>query len=95
MYKNSKGVFFSESVMRFSNLQNKYSKSLSWTWNLNFLPITVNNLFKFQAQDSDLEYSFWRFDKHIALSENKPPLVPALRGLQNAVTTIREFYFMY
>ena len=26
-------------------------------------------LFKFQAQDSDLECLFWRFDKHIALSE--------------------------
>ena len=33
----------------------KYSKSLSWTWNLKFLPLTVNNLFKFQAQDNDLE----------------------------------------
>ena len=30
--------------------------------------------FKFQVQDSDLEYLFWRFDKHIALSENKLPL---------------------
>ena len=25
---------------------------LSWAWNLKFLPISVNNLFKFQAQDS-------------------------------------------
>ena len=33
-----------------------------------FLPVTVNNLFKFQAQDSDLEYLFWS-------SEKKPPLV--------------------
>ena len=31
--------------------------------------------FKFQVQDSDLEYLFWRFDKHIALSEKKLPLV--------------------
>ena len=30
--------------------------------------------FKFQVQDSDLEYLFWRFDKHIALSEKKLPL---------------------
>ena len=29
--------------------------------------------FKFQVQDSDLEYFFWRFDKNIALSENKLP----------------------
>ena len=33
------------------------------------------NLFKFQAQDSDLEYLFWRFDKHIALSEKNLPLI--------------------
>ena len=36
---NSKGVFFSESAMCFSNLQISkkiYSKKLSWTWNLNF-----------------------------------------------------------
>ena len=30
--------------------------------------------FKFQVQDSDLEYLSWRFDKHIALSEKKLPL---------------------
>ena len=33
--------------------------------------------FKFQVQDSDLEYFFfeiWRFEKRIALSEKKPPL---------------------
>ena len=27
--------------------------------------------FKFQVQDSDLEYLFWRFDKPITLSEKK------------------------
>ena len=34
--------------------------------------------FKFQVQDRDLEYLFWIFDKHIALSEseNKLPLEP-------------------
>ena len=32
-----KVAFFSESSIRFSNLQNKYSKSLSWTWNLNII----------------------------------------------------------
>ena len=42
---------------------------LSWTWKLNFLPIKVNNLFKFQAQGSDLEYLFWQCEKHITLSE--------------------------
>ena len=30
--------------------------------------------FKFQVQDSDLEYLFWQCEKHIALSEKKPPL---------------------
>ena len=58
-----KGSFFSESAMCFSNLQNEYSKSLSWTWSLNLPPLTVKNLFEFQAQDSDLEYLFWRFEK--------------------------------
>ena len=56
-----------------------------------FPAITVNNLFKFQAQDSDLEYLFWRFDEHIALSEKKLPLANlsfsgskiARRGLSN------------
>ena len=52
--------------MCLSNLQKKYSKSLSWSWNLNFPPITENSLFKFQAQDSsDLESLFCRFEKRI------------------------------
>ena len=62
-------VAFSESATCLSNLQNDYPKSLSWTWNLNFPPITVKNLFKFKAQDSDLEYRFWRFEKRIVLSK--------------------------
>ena len=39
-------------------LQNKYSKSLSWAENLNFPPKSINILFKFSAEDSDLEYLF-------------------------------------
>ena len=34
--------------------------------------------FKFQVQDSDLEYfilEIWRFEKRISLSEKKPPLI--------------------
>ena len=49
--QSTKGGFFSESAIRFSNLQiskKKYSKKLSWTWNL-----------KFQVQDSSLEYFFF------------------------------------
>ena len=30
---------------------------------------TSKHLFKFQAQDSDLEYLFWIFEKYIPLSE--------------------------
>ena len=41
--------------------------------NLNFLP-TVNNLFKFSAQDSDLEYLFWQYKNFPVSSDLKPPL---------------------
>ena len=51
-----KGGFKSEDTGEFLHLQHQYSKSLYWAENLNFLPKTVNNLFKFFAQDSDLEY---------------------------------------
>ena len=53
-----KGGFFQKvwCVFQFSK---KYSKLLSWTWNLNFPPITVNNKFKFQAQDGNLEYFYF------------------------------------
>jgi hypothetical protein len=39
--------------------------------------LCIGGRFKFQVQDSFLEYFFfeiWRFEKHIALSEKKPPL---------------------
>ena len=51
-----KGGFMSEDTGKILRLQHKYSKLLSWAENLNFPPKTVNNLFKFSAQDSDLEY---------------------------------------
>ena len=47
-----KGGFKSEETGGFLLRQNKYSKSLFWAENLNFPPKTVNNLFKFSAQDS-------------------------------------------
>ena len=47
--------FKSEDTGELLHLQSKYSKSLAWAENLNFPPKTVNNLFKFSAQDSDLE----------------------------------------
>ena len=52
----AKGGFFSEGEIRFSNLQNRLLQIT--ILNLKFeIPahITVNNLFKFQAQDGDLE----------------------------------------
>ena len=36
----------------------KYSKLLSSAWNLNFLFTVIGGKFKFQVQDSDLEYFF-------------------------------------
>ena len=50
-----KGGFMSEDTGGFFHCQNKYFKSLSWAENLNFPPKLVDNLFKFSAQDSDLE----------------------------------------
>ena len=55
--------------MCFSNLQNKYSKSLS----CKFFTV-MGEKFKFQVQDSYSEFLFWRFDKLIALSEKTLPL---------------------
>ena len=49
--------------------------------NLKFEFPAHNNLFKFQAQNSDLEYLFWRSEKCMALSEKKPPL--AFRSYDN------------
>ena len=43
----SKVSFKSEETGEFFRCQNKYSKSLSWAENLNFLPKTANNLFNF------------------------------------------------
>jgi hypothetical protein len=40
--------------------------------------------FKFQVQDSDLEYLFWQCKKYIALSEKKPPL-------EQLITTILQY----
>ena len=54
-----KGGFLSESEIRFSNLQNKLLQITILNFILKFPPIIVNNIFKFQAQDSDLEYFFF------------------------------------
>ena len=65
----NKGGFKSEETGEFLHLQNKYSIPLSWAENLNFLPKTLNNLFKFSAQDTDLEYLFWRSTNYPVPSE--------------------------
>ena len=69
---SAKGGFFSKSAMCFSHCQNKYSKSVSWAWNLNKLFSVMGGKFKFQVQESDLEYLFWQCEKLIALSEKRP-----------------------
>ena len=56
--------------------------------NLNKLFTVIGEKFKFQVQDRDLEYSFWQCEKHIALSEKKPPW--KLTG--NKITFQPEFY---
>ena len=58
MFVKAKGVFFSESEIRSSNLpifQKNHSKKLSWAWHLNKLFTIKGENFKFQVQDSDLE----------------------------------------
>ena len=61
-------------TVEFFHCQHKCSKSLSWAENLNFPPKTVNNLFKFSAQDSDLEYLCWQWKNYPVSSDLKPPL---------------------
>jgi hypothetical protein len=73
--KTTKGGFKSEDTGEFFHCQHKYSKSLSWAESLNFPPKTVNNLFKFSAQDIDLEYLCWQWKNSPVSSDLKPPLV--------------------
>ena len=64
----------SEDTGGFLHCQNKYSKSLSWAENLNKLFTDLGGKFKFSAQDSDLEYLFWRSKNPTVSSELKIPL---------------------
>ena len=73
--KYVKGGFKSEDTREFSLLQNKCSKSLSWADNLNKLFTDLGGNFKFSAQDSDLEYLFWRSKNPPVSSDLKPPLI--------------------
>ena len=80
-----KGGFKSEDTGEFLQCQHKYSISLSWAENLNFSPKTVNNLFKFSAQDSDLEYFFWQGKKSSVSSDLKTPLQVILFEINRAI----------
>ena len=71
---NNKGGFKSEDTGEYLLLQNKYSKSLSWAENLNKLFTVLGGKFKFSAQDSNLEYLFWRSKNPPVSSDLKPPL---------------------
>jgi hypothetical protein len=51
----------------------------------NHYPEAVNNLFKFSAQDSDLEYLFWRRKNSPVSSDLKPPTKSCLQ-LDVAIT---------
>ena len=42
--------------------------------------------FKFQVQDSDLEYLFWQCEKYIALSAKKSPLAEIERTIDIIIT---------
>ena len=85
VFSFTKGGFFSESAMCFSNLQTSKSPNLK---NKNIQKTililkfecccftAIGGKFRFQVQDSFLEYFYfgvWRFEKHIPLSEKKPP----------------------
>ena len=83
----AKGGFKSEDTEEFFRCQNKYSKSLSWAENLNKLFTVLGGKFKFSAQDSDLEYSFWR-------SKNLPDLKPPLGSNQMLFTSGKNTEFL-
>jgi hypothetical protein len=78
-FKLTKGGFFSESEIRFSNLpisQKDHSKKLSWAWNLNKLFTDMGRDFKFQTQDSFLElffYGDWEIWQTNLTFQKKPP----------------------
>jgi hypothetical protein len=57
----AKGVFFSESVIRFSNLQKKISQISILSLKFEILFSVIGGKLKFHVEDSDLEYNFWRF----------------------------------
>ena len=75
----AKGGFFSESAMCFSNLQkNIFQKTIldlkfKFPAHFSILLLAGNLNFKFRIVFWNI--FFWRFEKHIALSEKKPSLI--------------------
>ena len=65
----TKGGIMSEDTGRFlllqKNIPNLYPEQIK----KNFQPLAVNPLFKFSAQDSNLEYLFWR-SKNLPVSSD-------------------------
>ena len=70
----NKGGYISEGILILVPLPRKGAKSCHWADNLNFPPITVNNLFKFSTQGSDLAPFIGNGTKVKIPYEIKPPL---------------------
>jgi hypothetical protein len=68
-------VAFSENPIYFSNLGNKYSKSLSWA---KLFTVMGGKLKYISSLEECFGLTFWRFDKQITLSEKKLPLTKSI-----------------
>ena len=73
-----KGSFF---VIKFEEAQRNDPNQYPEQKKIKILPKRVNNLFKFSAQDSDLEYGIWQRKISQVSSDSKPPLVVAALDL--------------
>ena len=82
-----KGDFFSESVIRFSNLPISKKIFQKTILSLKFkfpaynalLLLAGNSNLKFRVVFRNIFLEIWRFEKHIALSEKNPPLQQDLK----------------
>ena len=77
----AKGGFFSESAIRFSNLPiskirifHKTILSLKFKFPVNYSVLLLAGNLNFKFRIIFWNIFFWRFEKHIALSEKRPPL---------------------
>ena len=74
LIRSVKGSLISEGIFDFGSIGKKGAKSLPWGGTLNFLLFTVNNLFKFSDQGSDLAPFIGNGTNVKIPSEIKPPL---------------------